>query len=58
MKRSSEPQGALVYYYDHQEELDQEIDKGLREAARIPASLGTSPIDFSREQDRAKVGDL
>ena len=35
---------ALAYYYDHQEELDREIDKGLREVAQIRASLGTSPI--------------
>jgi len=35
---------ALAYYYDHQEELDREIDNGLREVAQIRASLGTSPI--------------
>jgi uncharacterized protein (DUF433 family) len=34
---------ALAYYYDHQEELDREIDNGLREVAQIRASLGTSP---------------
>ena len=35
---------ALAYYYDHQEELDREIDEGLREVAQIRASLGTSQI--------------
>jgi len=35
---------ALAYYYDHQEELDREIDKGLREVALLRADLGTSPI--------------
>ena len=35
---------ALAYYYDHQEELDHEIDNGLREVAQIRASLGISPI--------------
>ena len=35
---------ALAYYYDHQEELDRAIDKGLREVAQIRASLATSPI--------------
>jgi uncharacterized protein (DUF433 family) len=35
---------ALAYYYDHQEELDREIDNGLREVAQVRASLGTSPI--------------
>jgi uncharacterized protein (DUF433 family) len=35
---------ALAYYYDHQEELDREVDNGLREVAQIRASLGTSPI--------------
>ncbi len=34
---------ALAYYYDHQEELDREIDNGLREVAQIQASLGMSP---------------
>ena len=35
---------ALAYYYDHQEELDRQVDNGLREVAQIRASLGTSPI--------------
>ena len=35
---------ALAYYYDHQKELDREIDNGLREIEQIRASLGTSPI--------------
>ena len=35
---------ALAYYYDHQEELDREIENGLREVAQIRAGLGTSPI--------------
>jgi uncharacterized protein (DUF433 family) len=34
---------ALAYYYDHQEELDREIDKGLREVAQIRASHGIRP---------------
>jgi uncharacterized protein (DUF433 family) len=35
---------ALAYYYDHQGELDRQIDNGLREVAQIRASLGMSPI--------------
>ena len=35
---------ALAYYYDHQAEMDREIDKQLREVKHIKASLGTSPV--------------
>ena len=35
---------ALAYYYDHQEELDREIENGLREVAQTRAGLGTSAI--------------
>jgi len=35
---------ALAYYYDHQEELDREIENGLREVAQIRAGLGASAI--------------
>jgi hypothetical protein len=33
-----------VYYYDHQAEMDSEIDAQLRRVAAIRASLGESPI--------------
>jgi uncharacterized protein (DUF433 family) len=35
---------ALAYYYDHQEEMDGEIDAQLCRIASIKASLGESPI--------------
>lgn len=35
---------ALAYYYDHQAEMDGEIDAQLRRVAAIRASLGESPI--------------
>jgi uncharacterized protein (DUF433 family) len=35
---------ALAYYYDHQTEMDSEIDAQLRRIAAIRASLGESPI--------------
>ena len=35
---------ALAYYYDHQEELDREIENGLHEVAQVRASLGASAI--------------
>ncbi|MSP12245.1 MAG: DUF433 domain-containing protein [Chloroflexi bacterium] len=34
---------ALAYYYDHQEELDREIEQGLREVEDIKASIRESP---------------
>jgi uncharacterized protein (DUF433 family) len=35
---------ALAYYYDHQEEMDSEIDAQFRRIASIKASLGESPV--------------
>ncbi len=35
---------ALAYYYDHQAEMDASIEEGLRQVARIRASLGESPV--------------
>lgn len=35
---------ALAYYYDHQTEMDGEIDAQLHRIAAIRASLGESPI--------------
>jgi uncharacterized protein (DUF433 family) len=35
---------ALAYYYDHQLEMDGEIDAQLRRIAAIKARLGESPI--------------
>ena len=35
---------ALAYYYDHQEELDQVIEKQLHQVNRIKARLGKSPV--------------
>jgi len=35
---------ALAYYYDHQAEMEGEIDAQLRRVATIRASLGESPI--------------
>jgi uncharacterized protein (DUF433 family) len=35
---------ALAYYYDHQAEMDREIEDQLRQAEQIKASLGESPV--------------
>jgi uncharacterized protein (DUF433 family) len=35
---------ALAYYYDHQTEMDGEIDAQLRRVATLRASLGESPV--------------
>jgi uncharacterized protein (DUF433 family) len=35
---------ALAYYYDHQAEMDGEINAQLRRIAALRASLGESPI--------------
>jgi uncharacterized protein (DUF433 family) len=35
---------ALAYYYDHQTEMDGEIDAQLRRVAALRASLGESPV--------------
>ena len=35
---------ALAYYYDHQAEMDREIDEQLRQVEKIKESLVESPI--------------
>ena len=35
---------ALAYYYDHQAEMDRDIDEQMRAAEQIRASLGESPL--------------
>jgi uncharacterized protein (DUF433 family) len=35
---------ALAYYYDHQAEIDREIEEQLRQVDQIKASLGESPV--------------
>ncbi len=35
---------ALAYYYDHQAEMDGEIEAGLREVEEIKAGLGESSV--------------
>lgn len=35
---------ALSWYYDHQSEMDAEIDRDTREIARLRASAATSPF--------------
>ena len=35
---------ALAWYYDHQEEMDREIQSQLDEVRRIKASSGDSPV--------------
>ena len=42
---------ALAYYYDHKAELDQVIEKQLRQVDRIKTRLGKSPV-------RQKLEDL
>jgi hypothetical protein len=34
----------LAYYYDHQAEMDREIEAQLRQVDQIKASLGESPV--------------
>ena len=35
---------ALAYYYDHQADIDQAIEDGLRKVEEIKAGLGESPL--------------
>ena len=35
---------ALAYYYDHQAEMDAQIEAGLRQVAQIKSQLGDSPV--------------
>jgi uncharacterized protein (DUF433 family) len=35
---------ALAYYYDHQAEMDQDIERRLRNVERIKSELGEGPI--------------
>ena len=35
---------ALGYYYDHKDELDDQVERSLREASRLQAQAGESPI--------------
>jgi uncharacterized protein (DUF433 family) len=35
---------ALAYYYDHQEQLDQDIARRLRKVDEIQSRLGNSPL--------------
>ena len=35
---------ALAYYYDHQVEMDREIDEQLLQVDKIKTSLGESPV--------------
>ncbi len=36
--------GALAYYYDHQTEMDQEIERQLRESDTLAAAAAESPL--------------
>ena len=36
--------GALAYYYDHQAEIDQEIERQLREGDALAAAAAASPL--------------
>jgi uncharacterized protein (DUF433 family) len=36
---------ALLYYYDHQAELDQQIDRTVQEARDFKASLGSPVVE-------------
>ncbi len=44
---------ALAYYYDHQQEIDEEIEAGLRTVEQIRADLGESPLRFKLRQSGA-----
>ena len=35
---------SLAYYWDHQEELDQDVEKRLRSVERLQRSFGESPL--------------
>ncbi|MDH7486893.1 MAG: DUF433 domain-containing protein [Anaerolineae bacterium] len=35
---------ALAYYWDHQEELDQDIERRLRFVDRVQRAMGSSPL--------------
>jgi hypothetical protein len=36
---------ALAYYWDHQEELDQDIERRLEEIEKIRQSIKPTPLD-------------
>src|SRR5437588_939145 len=35
---------ALAYYYDHQAEIDSQVDRGAREYERLRAQTGETPL--------------
>jgi uncharacterized protein (DUF433 family) len=37
---------ALAYYYDHQTEMDEDIERRYRKVQEIKATLGASPIQL------------
>jgi uncharacterized protein (DUF433 family) len=37
---------ALAFYYDHQAQIDRDIEERLKRAQEIKASLGESPVRF------------
>jgi len=41
---------ALAYYYDHQIEVDKEIDRGLREADEALAQIGNTALRAKLQQ--------
>jgi uncharacterized protein (DUF433 family) len=46
---------ALGYYYDHQGELEAQIERGRREVARLRATAGESPL-HKRLRETGKLG--
>jgi len=45
---------ALAYYHDHQAEMDQEIEKGLRDVEDIEKKIGTSSLVQKLQALRSK----
>jgi uncharacterized protein (DUF433 family) len=46
---------ALAYYYDHQAELDNDIEQRLRREDELLARLGTSPIRAKLQQSEGAL---
>jgi uncharacterized protein (DUF433 family) len=40
---------ALAYHYDHQADMDREIEELLRQVEQIQANLGESPVRLKRK---------
>ena len=50
----SQIHSALAYYYDHQSEVDQDIDRRIRNAEEILAQVGNTALRVKMQQAKLK----